>query len=261
MTKETAKKIRLLYGLVLSALLVCTGVCLIVACLSIYRSGNAPFTRESIGAWFSKIAVPVWVTVAAAVGGGVLSLVLPSDEPRLRGIRDGRVQMERLRRRIDIAKCEDQTFVALQRELLLRRLLCIVAVVLSVVSATPLAFHLFSADLFTPALNESVIATTLVALPFLAVTGGAVLAYLLLAAKSVARETALLKSAMAAGALRNPEEETADNGKKTARAALVIRLVILGAAILLIVLGILNGGMRDTLGKAIKICTECIGLG
>ncbi len=29
----------------------------------------------------------------------------------------------------------------------------------------------------------------------------------------------------------------------------------------LIVAGIINGGMRDVLVKAIKICTECIGLG
>ena len=29
----------------------------------------------------------------------------------------------------------------------------------------------------------------------------------------------------------------------------------------IILLGILNGGMADVLGKAIRICTECIGLG
>ncbi|MBO5295059.1 MAG: thioredoxin [Clostridia bacterium] len=42
---------------------------------------------------------------------------------------------------------------------------------------------------------------------------------------------------------------------------MIVRLVILAVAVTLIVLGILNGGMRDVLGKAIKICTECIGLG
>jgi hypothetical protein len=31
--------------------------------------------------------------------------------------------------------------------------------------------------------------------------------------------------------------------------------------LLFIVLGIVNGGMADVLNKAIKICTECIGLG
>ncbi len=32
-------------------------------------------------------------------------------------------------------------------------------------------------------------------------------------------------------------------------------------ALALIVLGVLNGGARDVLAKAIKICSECIGLG
>ena len=41
----------------------------------------------------------------------------------------------------------------------------------------------------------------------------------------------------------------------------VIRVVIAAAAVALIVLGVMNGGMFDVLVKAINICTECIGLG
>ena len=37
--------------------------------------------------------------------------------------------------------------------------------------------------------------------------------------------------------------------------------VLLAAAILLIVLGAINGGALDVLAKAIRICSECIGLG
>ena len=33
------------------------------------------------------------------------------------------------------------------------------------------------------------------------------------------------------------------------------------AGIVLVVLGILNGGMLDVLTKAVRICSECIGLG
>lgn len=39
------------------------------------------------------------------------------------------------------------------------------------------------------------------------------------------------------------------------------RILLYAVALLLIVAGILNGGMRDVLIKAINICTECIGLG
>ena len=41
----------------------------------------------------------------------------------------------------------------------------------------------------------------------------------------------------------------------------LLRGVIIALAVLLIVLGIANGGLWDVLVKAINICTECIGLG
>ena len=36
---------------------------------------------------------------------------------------------------------------------------------------------------------------------------------------------------------------------------------LFAAALLLIALGVWNGGARDVLAKAVKICSECIGLG
>lgn len=36
---------------------------------------------------------------------------------------------------------------------------------------------------------------------------------------------------------------------------------LFGVGVLLIILGILNGGARDVFVKAAKICSECIGLG
>ena len=41
----------------------------------------------------------------------------------------------------------------------------------------------------------------------------------------------------------------------------IIRLFFAVSAVVLIILGIENAGARDTLIKAINICTECIGLG
>ena len=40
-----------------------------------------------------------------------------------------------------------------------------------------------------------------------------------------------------------------------------LRTALLVAAIVLIVAGVFNGSARDVFGKAVKICTECIGLG
>ena len=39
------------------------------------------------------------------------------------------------------------------------------------------------------------------------------------------------------------------------------RIAVIALAVAFIILGVSNGGMKDVLGKAVKICTECIGLG
>ena len=40
-----------------------------------------------------------------------------------------------------------------------------------------------------------------------------------------------------------------------------LRTVLLIAAVCLLVAGVFNGSARDVFGKAVKICTECVGLG
>lgn len=40
----------------------------------------------------------------------------------------------------------------------------------------------------------------------------------------------------------------------------VLWVVLFAVAVVLIVLGVMNGGALDVLAKAIKICSECIGL-
>ena len=53
--------------------------------------------------------------------------------------------------------------------------------------------------------------------------------------------------------------ENESEGEK--KAVNIARYVIACISVVLIILGILNGGMADVLAKAVKICTECIGLG
>ena len=48
---------------------------------------------------------------------------------------------------------------------------------------------------------------------------------------------------------------------ETSRRRVLIRRVLLVAAVIFVVLGFQNGSMKDVLVKAIRICTECVGLG
>ena len=40
-----------------------------------------------------------------------------------------------------------------------------------------------------------------------------------------------------------------------------IRLAVAAAGALALALGVAQGGYQDTLGKAVRICLECIGIG
>jgi len=42
---------------------------------------------------------------------------------------------------------------------------------------------------------------------------------------------------------------------------LILRTAVLVIALVLIVIGIINGGLEDVLAKGAAICTECVGLG
>ena len=51
-----------------------------------------------------------------------------------------------------------------------------------------------------------------------------------------------------------------ENRTVTGREVL-IRRILMAAAVCMIIAGIINGSMLDVLYKAVKICTECVGLG
>ena len=74
---------------------------------------------------------------------------------------------------------------------------------------------------------------------------------------SIRREISMARARLKAGngVLPAAAEKPADR-KTTA-----VRIALLLAAGVLIVLGVLNGSLRDVLLKAINICSECIGLG
>ena len=58
-------------------------------------------------------------------------------------------------------------------------------------------------------------------------------------------------------------EHQLDGGKPPSRPRYLTaaRLAVAGAGLVSLALGVAQGGYRDTLGKAVRICLECIGIG
>ena len=90
------------------------------------------------------------------------------------------------------------------------------------------------------------------------------------AATALMKEAAAAKAAEAASADASAAKAPAaakagaplyNTSPETARRRILIRRVLLVAAVIFVVLGVQNGSMKDVLVKAIRICTECVGLG
>lgn len=78
MTTEYALRLRKIYGIALSVIIVITGICLMAACICICAAGgNEPYSREAVATAFSGIAFPVYLCVGMIAVGFVLDFILP----------------------------------------------------------------------------------------------------------------------------------------------------------------------------------------
>lgn len=83
MTKESKMRLLRIYNILLSVVIVIAAICLMAGCLSIYFSGDQPFSREIVAVTFSKIAIPVLLCVGMIVVGLILNFLLsPADEKK-----------------------------------------------------------------------------------------------------------------------------------------------------------------------------------
>ena len=257
----------------MSVMLAVTGALFAYRCYIIYKSGPSPFTRSSIAEAFSHVAVLTYVTVSLIVVGIAVHILLPAEEKRLKGTRSPAVVVKKLASRVDLGELNGELAAKILRERKLRRVLTWVRVALICLSATlPLIYLLNPANFPAESgrYNAEILHGMLLYLAFLAPVAVYEAVYLFVSDASWLRERELLLEAVKlVGVSDAPMEEPicpvakmraflTENKKPI---TLGVRIAFVGCAIGFIIAGVLNGGMTDVLNKAIKICTECIGLG
>ena len=262
MSEKSNKLIYLIYGIIQSVLTVVCGGCLIAACLAIYDHGNGAFSRESVAAQFGKIALPVILCLAGVIFGAVLTVVLPREQQKLKGNMAPSDAIKKLFPRLNTQECPPRYIALLKKEQTLRLVLRLVATALCVILAVPCALYLFDLSNFDDiggGLTEDILAAMFWILPA-TVAGLAAWTVVTFAChKSYQRELSLLK--LAIKEVPAQRQKAVAPVKKSGYAVWLIRGAVFLVAIVFIVLGIVNGGNEDVLEKAIRICTECIGLG
>ena len=287
MSQKIRGRIHLIYGIILAVLILSVGVCFALSALSIYRSGgSSPYTSESISAHFSRFAPLVYVTLGVIVGGVILAWTIPrrdlvargsEDDPLdviveryrrgfYRPVKDPATILKRMLPRVDEGELPPDCRASLAKERRLRRMVGIFAAVLSAGAMVPAFVWCCNIDHFSiNYLSEDIKTAALFVIPCAAVALGVLVGSTLIRQASVIRETAVVKAAMAErkGKTALVQKDMADKKNPLAdpRVLWGVRAVILAVGILFVVLGVINGGMDDVLGKAVRICTECIGLG
>ena len=252
MSKEKIRKIHLIYGWVITALVLIMAAALVISCVSIYRSGERPFSREVIVGALHRLAVPGVVCLAAVIGGIVLHIVLPQTPEKPTAVRGDAEQLARyLSRHNDLP---EDTRKQAEREIRLRKKFRFGAAGISILlSVYPMLYFSDASHFGITDLNADILRAVLVVL----IPTAVVLFIVFLCAKlenaSIRRQIQVYKES-------GTKPERTEKSERSS-ALIPVRCVILAAAAVFIFLGILNEGYVDVLGKAIKICTECIGLG
>lgn len=245
----TKKRIHLIYGIVLSAVTVVAGICLIAACISIYSTGDRPFSPDAVAAAFSTIAIPVYLCVALIAGGFLLDGFYPAEKTKQPVEKQYAVILEKLRQKVNLTDNKEQRSRRLHKYISLG--------LLALGSIVFLSYCLNSSNFDSTDITGSMVKAMYVLLPCMAVPFGYAVFTAFHARASMQREIALAKELIAAGA-----EKPADLPKKTAKPSVMpLRWALLAVGICLLVYGFFTGGTEDVLTKAVNICTECVGLG
>ena len=246
----------------LAVMTVC--VCLLMCwqAIDIYRVGNLPENFSSPGVRINPVySLPIvrerltavapylGVYLAAVVFGLILQAIV-GEKAKPQVYREPEDTLRRLRLRVSAMPAAAMN----EQSHRFRTWACAIAVV-SICAALALSYLLNRENFMDWDLEAVVGGMMLHVAPWVALGFAALCAASYDASKSVRREISLLKAAPQS----KPASSEAPVTTKPVSPAL--RIILYAAAIALIVLGVMNGGLRDVLVKAINICTECIGLG
>lgn len=284
---ERAKKIiRLTLSIATLVMLSVSAVLFVISSISINAMGASPYTYETIGAAFRRIAIPVYITLALVVISGVtLTLLIPEEKGRAKAMKDAfsRLNMLYRIRGIGTPKTPTRSIAAtlnginslyanldgadegvvktVKYERTLRssmKLTNVILFVLGVIVALVIGItnkSLYLDGVASHDLTQSVVnVVVLVVICLAPAMAFAVIRFFV-------DRTSAVREYLAVETLPRTRVEKDEENEAKFPTLLVVRISVLVLAVVFIILGIFNGGMEDVVQKAIKICTECIGLG
>ena len=264
------EKIRLIYSVFLSLLIVAIGITLIAVAADIYYSGKGTgvvYSREIVVGRLKQLAIPLIFLIAAAIVGALFPLV----EGKVKRDKDG--ALKKLLKRIPEGESEEYKSAETELKKIINIRLIIWLAGLALVLAASIACLVYlcrAANFEGDDINAAILKMVANILPWTVAALAGCAGVSIYNGVLVEKQISSVKKMIANGNGQLKENkppvilQKAEAVKAIASSKitlLVIRIIILVVAITFIILGIFNGGAGDVLGKAVNICKECIGIG
>ena len=264
------RKVYLILVLLLSISIFVSATLFIVSCSTIYfTGGSSPFSREVVNYHLGRILPANIITLVLLVGAGVLSMLVEHGKPKRYPL------SKKLLLRIH-DEASESLLLFVNKEKAFRRNVTIISLSLCALFTgvslifilNPNAYTLENANID---IAYSVIIAAVATLLGFAVwyARGVIIDASYTRAINAAREEIRANATMAERSSKMKQneldeltyEEEAALSLRDGHIRMIVRFSVLAVSVVFIILGIFNGGMADVLGKAVRICTECIGLG
>lgn len=262
------ERIQLIYAIVISVFIVAMGIALICVAGDVYysnRDSGVIFTREIVSAKLQAMAVPFGILIVAIAAG----VIFPLYEVKAKFTSENTARLLATKLPEGGSGAEYDAALTQYNKLRLRRLIlwsvtgaillaCAIAVLCYMLNATHFASDSITNDMLSMVKNV---------LPWIAVIFVTLIVAAVLSHFNAKKRVQAIKTLIKYG---NGVATTPSELKFIAAARKIVnnnitlwvaRGIVFVIGVTFLILGIVNGGARDVLIKAINICTECIGLG
>lgn len=267
-SESASKKVRLIYGWVFAVFTVTVGALFIWQVLDIYLGGvsageTSPFSRALVEERLGILAAPFWIWISLIAAGFIVWEIFPVKE-KISPTTDPRYVLKRLEKRLpqEAAGGLESTLAYVRgQQKLLKIIYCLLIAtvgvyVIYVVTYMSVPSNFPNVDKTADMLNMTKYLLPVALLVFL----GALLyvtAYKIYAKKQLPYVKKLTAGARAATVPQNKFMQIVTHKYFK----LGVRIAVACVGVAFVIAGCFNGSIVEVFNKAIRICTECIGLG
>ena len=252
------------------ATVIALGALFIIGVYHLYLTGgDVPFTRERVGDYLWILLVPSVITVLMLIANVIVSRFdntekeAPKENTATAYFKTS-ASLKNLRESFDYDNAPDDVKEKVLTQYKREKNARISAIVISAISVAYSLLVTFDVGRYTvESVNSDIAGVAYAVLSCVALTLAAWSVHVVIRASARREEILVIRAAIK----ENKDLFIKQKSEKKSTAVRdniirnVARGVIVTASVALILLGIMNGGMADVLSKAVKICTECIGLG